>query len=171
MSAHPHPNQFALLRQRRFAPFFWTQFLGAANDNVFKNALVILVAFLTAQLTAADVNFYTNLAAGLFLMTSLGIGLLASTFANTQQEAVLTVMFTLLPSVFLSGFFFPVDAMPPFLQLVSRIVPLRYYLVIIRSLLLKGVGVAALQGEIAALGLFAILILGAAAMRFRKRLD
>ncbi len=111
------------------------------------------------------------LLSGLFVLSSLGIGLFASTIANTQQEAVLAVMMTLLPSVFLSGFFFPVDAMPRFLQLVSYAVPLRYYLVIIRSLLLKGVGVAALQGEIGALALFAILIMGAAAVRFRKRLD
>ena len=46
---HTHPNQFALLRQRRFAPFFWTQFLGAANDNVYKNALVSIVASGRAQ--------------------------------------------------------------------------------------------------------------------------
>ena len=64
-------NQFQLLRERRFLPFFLTQALGAFNDNVFKNALVILVAFLTAQLTIADVNFYTNLAAGLFILPFL----------------------------------------------------------------------------------------------------
>lgn len=64
MSDH---NQFRLLRERRFLPFFLTQALGAFNDNVFKNALVILVAFLTARLTAADVIKYTNLAAALFI--------------------------------------------------------------------------------------------------------
>lgn len=66
-----HHTQFGLLRERRFAPFFLTQALGAFNDNVFKNALVILVAFLTAQLTVKDVNFYTNLAAGLFILPFL----------------------------------------------------------------------------------------------------
>ncbi|HSE13633.1 MAG TPA: MFS transporter [Rudaea sp.] len=64
-------NQFQLLRERRFLPFFLTQALGAFNDNVFKNALVILVAFLTARLSAADVNFYTNLAAALFILPFL----------------------------------------------------------------------------------------------------
>jgi ABC-2 type transport system permease protein len=111
------------------------------------------------------------LLSGLFVLSSLGIGLFASTIANTQQEAVLTVMMTLLPSVFLSGFFFPIDAMPGFLQLVSYLIPLRYYLVIIRSLLIKGVGVSSLESQIAALTLFAVLIMGAAAARFRKRLD
>jgi ABC-2 type transport system permease protein len=108
---------------------------------------------------------------GLFLLSSLGIGLFASTIANTQQEAFITVMVTMLPSIFLSGFFFPIEAMPKFLQYVSAIVPLRYYLVIIRALLLKGVGASALQGEIIALSIFAVVIMGAAAMRFRKRLD
>ncbi|MGB7875653.1 MAG: ABC transporter permease [Anaerolineales bacterium] len=108
---------------------------------------------------------------GLFLLSSLGIGLFASTIANTQQEAFITVMLTMLPSIFLSGFFFPIEAMPKFLQYVSAIVPLRYYLVIIRALLLKGVGASALQGEIVALSIFAVVIMGAAAMRFRKRLD
>lgn len=64
-------NQFGLLRQRRFLPFFLTQGLGAFNDNVFKQALVILIAFLTPGLTAADVNMYTNLAAGLFILPFL----------------------------------------------------------------------------------------------------
>ena len=108
---------------------------------------------------------------GLFLLSSLGIGLFASTVANTQQEAFITVMVTMLPSIFLSGFFFPIEAMPKFLQYISAIVPLRYYLVIIRALLLKGVGAAALQSEIIALTIFAIAIMGAAALRFRKRLD
>jgi len=108
---------------------------------------------------------------GLFLLSSLGIGLFASTVANNQQEAFITVMFTMLPSIFLSGFFFPVEAMPKALQYISAFIPLRYYLVIIRALLLKGVGAASLQPEILALTIFAIAILGAAAARFRKRLD
>ena len=108
---------------------------------------------------------------GLFILSSLGIGLFASTIANTQQEAFITVMVTMLPSIFLSGFFFPIEAMPVFLQYVSAIVPLRYYLVIIRALLLKGVGAVALQSQIFALIIFAVAIMGAASARFRKRLD
>jgi ABC-2 type transport system permease protein len=111
------------------------------------------------------------LLSGLFVISSLGIGLFASTIARTQQEAMLTVMFMMLPSIFLSGFFFPLEAMPPILQLVSALVPLRYFLVIIRSLLLKGVGVAPIWDEIVPLMVFAVVIMGAAAARFRKRLD
>jgi ABC-2 type transport system permease protein len=112
-----------------------------------------------------------GLLSGLFLISSLGIGLFASTTANTQQEAMLTVWMTLLPSIFLSGFFFPLEAMPPVLQIVSYAMPLRYYLVIIRSLLLKGVGADALIPQIIALAIFGIVIMGMAALRFRKRLD
>ena len=110
-------------------------------------------------------------ASGLLLLSSLGIGLFASTVANTQQEAFLTVMFTMLPSIFVSGFFFPIEAMPKFLQLVSYAIPLRYFLVIIRALLLKGVGASAIQTELIALALFGVGIMTAAALRFRKRLD
>ena len=108
---------------------------------------------------------------GLLLLSSLGIGLFASTIANTQQEAFLTVMFTMLPSIFLSGFFFPLEAMPKFLQIISSAIPLRYFLIIIRTLLLKGVGAAAIQDEIIALAIFGVVIMGAASLRFRKRLD
>jgi ABC-2 type transport system permease protein len=108
---------------------------------------------------------------GLFLLGSLGIGLLMSTIAKTQQEAMMLTFFTLLPTVFLSGFFFPLAAMPPVLQAVSYMIPLRYFLIIIRSILLKGVGAASLRGEILALAIFASITLLIAALRFRKRLD
>ena len=106
-----------------------------------------------------------------FLVTGLGIGLFASTIANTQQEAMLTVWMTLLPSIFLSGFFFPLEAMPAFLRALSYLMPLRYYLVIIRSLLLKGVSLDMIQTDVLAMTLFAVGIMTAAALRFRKRLD
>jgi ABC-2 type transport system permease protein len=108
---------------------------------------------------------------GLLLLSGLGIGLFASTIANTQQEAMLTVWMTLLPSIFLSGFFFPLEAMPKILQWVSYIIPLRYYLVIIRALMIKGVGIAAIWQEMLSLALFGVLIMGAASARFHKRLD
>jgi len=107
----------------------------------------------------------------LFLFSSLGIGLLASTIANTQQEAMLTVWITMLPAIFLSGFFFPIEAMPKVLQWISYAFPLRYYLRIIRSLLLKGVTLAQLQSDVIALVIFGLIIMTAATLRFRKRLD
>jgi len=108
---------------------------------------------------------------GLLLLSGLGIGLFASTIANTQQEAMLITWMTLLPSIFLSGFFFPLQSMPAVLQWISYIIPLRYYLVIIRALLIKGVGISAIWQETLALGLFGLVIMLAASLRFRKRLD
>ena len=107
----------------------------------------------------------------LFLLSSLGIGLLASTIANTQQEAMLTVWMLLLPSIFLAGFFFPLEAMPKILQWISYVFPLRYYLVIIRSLMLKGIGIEAVKENLIALAIFGVAIMSLASMRFRKRLD
>lgn len=115
--------------------------------------------------------FLIILLSALFLLTGLGIGLFASTVANTQQEAMLTVFMTLLPSIFLSGFFFPLNAMPNILQWISYAMPLRYYLSIIRVLMLKGVGLESIQGDVIALTIFGVVIMGAAALRFRKRLD
>jgi ABC-2 type transport system permease protein len=108
---------------------------------------------------------------GLFLLSSLGIGLLVSTIANTQQEAMLVVWMTLLPAIFLSGFFFPVEAMPKVLQWISLLLPLRYYLVIIRSLMLKDIGISALWPNVVALAIFGLALMTAASLRVRKRLD
>ncbi len=111
------------------------------------------------------------LLSGLFLTCSLGIGLFISTIAQTQQQAMMLTWFTLLPTVFLSGFFFPLAAMPPLLQAISRLIPLRYYLAIIRSILLKGVGAASLTEEIVALAILGAITVTGAVLRFRKSLD
>jgi ABC-2 type transport system permease protein len=107
----------------------------------------------------------------IFLLSGLGIGLFASTIANTQQEAMLTVYMTILPSIFLSGFIYPLQALPIVLQWISYAIPLRYFLVIIRALMIKGVGLEAILPDVIALTIFGVVIMGAAALRFRKRLD
>jgi ABC-2 type transport system permease protein len=109
--------------------------------------------------------------AALFVMTTLSIGLFISTIARTQQEAMLTTFMTLLPTIFLSGFFFPVAAMPQELQWISAVIPLRYFLIIVRSILLKGVGVQLLWSETAVLAVMGIVMMAVASSRFRKRLD
>ena len=107
----------------------------------------------------------------LFLVTTLGLGLLISTVANTQMEAMLTTMFTLLPSMFLSGFLFPLDSMPLILRIASYAIPLRYFLTITRGIVLKGSNAQALWPEIIALFITAVVIMGGAVMQFRKQLD
>lgn len=111
------------------------------------------------------------LLSALFLVTNLALGLLISTVAGTQQEAIIFALFYNLPSIFLSGFIYPVAAMPRALQLISYAIPLRYFLIVVRGIVLKAVGVAQLWPEIIALSIFAVVVITAAATRFHKRLD
>ncbi len=112
-----------------------------------------------------------TLSSVLFLFSGLGIGLLASSVANTQQESMLTVFMTLLPGIFLSGFLFPINNFPIILQWLSYLIPMRYFLTIIRVLMVKGVGLESIQNEMIALLIFGSVIMGSAALRIRKRLD
>jgi len=108
---------------------------------------------------------------GLYLLPTLGLGLLISTFARTQQQAQLMTMPILLPAMMLSGFIFPVASLPVFLQLVGDIFPLTYFIYMLRSIVVKGVGIEMIIPQIIALTVFAILLLGAAALRFNKKID
>ncbi len=107
----------------------------------------------------------------LFLLSSLGIGILISSVASTQQEAMLLAFLTMFPSIFLGGFFFPIEAMPGWLQVVTYVIPLRYMLVIIRGIILKGVGLRILLPEVIALVIFGVAIILLASTRFRKQLE
>jgi drug efflux transport system permease protein len=138
----------------------------------FVNMLEILVA--GVLLFGVPINGSLTLLlvlSALFLITNLGIGLLISTVANTQQEAVTVMQAIVLPGFFLSGFFFPIAAMPKVLQWISYGVPLRYFLDIVRGIVLKGVGVESLWSQVIFLTILAVIIMVIAAWRFRKRLD
>jgi ABC-2 type transport system permease protein len=106
----------------------------------------------------------------LYLMTGLGIGLLISTVSKTQQQAMMTAFFFNLPAVLLSGFMFPIANMPKVVQWLTYLDPLRYFLVIIRGIFLKGVGVSVLWPQMAALTVMGAATLWLAALRFRKTL-
>jgi len=108
---------------------------------------------------------------GLYLLPTLGLGLLISTFAQTQQQAQLMTMPIMLPSMILSGFVFPVSTLPIFLQFVSGLLPLTYFIYILRSIFIKGVGLDMIMPQTLALAFFAVLFLGLASLRFRKSLD
>lgn len=108
----------------------------------------------------------------LYILSTLGLGLFVSTISKTQQQAMMIAMFAImLPMVFLSGFAFPIENMPGVIQLISYIIPLRYFNTIIRGVILKGLGFADLWLE--ALVLFGIgtVILFLSSLRFRKRLE
>ncbi|MGD0752622.1 MAG: ABC transporter permease [Anaerolineales bacterium] len=108
---------------------------------------------------------------GLYLLPTLGMGLLISTFAKTQQQAQMMTMPILLPAMMLSGFIFPVASLPVFLQLVGEIFPLTYFIYMLRAIVVKGVGIQMIIPQIIALAVFAFIFLGAAALRFNKKLD
>ncbi len=107
-----------------------------------------------------------------FLLGALGIGLFLSAATKNQQVAFqLSILATMLPALLLSGFFYPIENMPPALQAVTTVVPARYFLVVIRGIFLKGVGVAVLWKELLFLSAFALLMLFASSAKFRKRLE
>jgi ABC-2 type transport system permease protein len=109
---------------------------------------------------------------GFFLLTTLGIGLFVSTVSKTQQQAMMTVIFfILMPMMYISGFVFPIENMPKPLQILSLGIPMRYYLVVIRSIILKGVGLATLWPQALVLLAMGVSILTASALRFHKKLD
>jgi ABC-2 type transport system permease protein len=108
----------------------------------------------------------------LFLLNTLGLGLLVSTLVETQQQAMMAAVFTaMVPMIYLSGLIFPIENMPAPIQLMTYAVPLRYYAEIIRGVFLRGSGIGVLWPEAAALLAMGLVILALASLRFRKRLD
>lgn len=107
-------------------------------------------------------------ATGLYLMTTLGVGLLISTVSETQQQAMMSTFFFYFPAVLLSGFMFPIANMPVVIQWLTYLNPLRYFLVIIRGIFLKGVGPDVLWPQLVALSIMGILTLWFASRRFQK---
>jgi drug efflux transport system permease protein len=105
-----------------------------------------------------------------YLLSTLGLGLFISTISSTQQQAMMTSMFFfLMPMIYLSGFIFPIENMPAAIQLLTYLFPLRYFLVILRSIFLKGVGLETLWPEALALTLWGVGILALAIARSSKR--
>jgi ABC-2 type transport system permease protein len=108
----------------------------------------------------------------LFLLTTLGLGLLVSTMVRTQQQAMMASGFLLMtPMVYLSGLVFPIENMPRAIQYVTYAVPLRYYAIVVRGIFLKGSGIDVLWPEALIMAVFGIGLLALASRRFRKRLD
>lgn len=109
--------------------------------------------------------------ASLYLMNMLGVGLLISTLCRTQQQAMMSTFFYFFPAMLLSGFVFPITNMPEWAQWLTYANPVRYFLVIVRSIFLKGVGAAILWPQLAALALLGGATLQLAVFRFRKTTD
>jgi ABC-2 type transport system permease protein len=107
----------------------------------------------------------------LFVTSALSVGLVISTLCNTQQQAFASGFFYIMPAIMLSGFGYPVTSMPDFLQKITVIDPLRFYLIVIRNSFLKGSGFAELWPQLAAMAILATATLALATARFHKTLD
>ncbi len=109
---------------------------------------------------------------GIYLLTTLGLGLFVSTISRTQQQAMMTtVFFFLMPMIYLSGFIFPIENMPAWIQPITYLIPLRYFLVILRGIFLKGVGLDILWPQVLALFAWGAIVLTLATLRSSKRLS
>jgi ABC-2 type transport system permease protein len=107
----------------------------------------------------------------LFLLCMLGVGLLISTVSATQQQALVTAFFFIMPAITFSGFGFPITTMPQWLQYLTYASPLRYFLVVLRGTYLKGVGLNILWPQMLAMGVLGVVLLTVAILRFHKALD
>jgi ABC-2 type transport system permease protein len=106
-----------------------------------------------------------------FLVCMLGMALLISTVSSTQQQAMVTSFFVIMPTITFSGFGFPISAMPPWMQTFSYAIPLRYFLLVLRGTYLKGVGMDVLWPQMAAMAGIGMCVLTLAILRFHKALD
>jgi len=132
--------------------------------------LVLLVATFVFDVPVKGSVFLLFGLCVVYLMTTLGLGLFVSTISKNQQQAMLGAMFFLMmPMIYLSGFVFPIENMPKAMQYVTYIIPLRYFIIIIRGLFLKGVGMHELWGQALTLFLFGLAILALSVSRFSKK--
>ena len=106
-----------------------------------------------------------------FLISTMGVGLFISTVSSTQQQAMMTTFFFILPFLMLSGLIFPISNMPKVVQWFTLLNPLRYFLVIIRGVFLKGVGIGVLWPQFVGLFVLGVVVFSGAVRFFRKRLD
>ena len=130
--------------------------------------VVTLVFHVPVRGSIADIYIVS----ALFLFSTLGIGLIISTLVHTQQQAMLISAFgIMMPFTLLSGFIFPIENMPAWIRPVTYVIPLRYYLDLVRGLFLKGVSLTILWQDVVSLSLCGIVILLLAVKNFHKRLD
>jgi drug efflux transport system permease protein len=132
--------------------------------------LVTLVGVVWFQIPVRGSFVLLALATSVYLMSTLGIGLLISTVSQTQQQALMSTFFFFMPAVLLSGFMFPIANMPVPVQWLTYLNPMRYAMLILRDIFLKGVGMNILWPQVAALAVIGAATLGLASRRFRKTL-
>jgi ABC-2 type transport system permease protein len=137
---------------------------------IFDVVLVTVIASLTFHIPIRGSLLLLLLCTVIYLLSVLGIGLFISTIAKTLQQAMMATFLFYMPAVLLSGFMFPIENMPPVFQYVTYVNPLRYFLVIIRGIFLKGNGIIILWPQMAGLLALGIAMITVSSLRFRKRL-
>ena len=146
----------------KVVPYFAISLLSAVG--------VIVVSMILFDLPMRGSWLLLLAALSLFLVGALGLGLLISSVAETQQVAFqLALLASFLPTLMLSGFIFPISSMPRVLQVITYAVPARYFLIALRSIVLKGAGVAAYARELGALVMFALMVLCLASVRLHRQ--
>ncbi|MGE3519179.1 MAG: ABC transporter permease [Vicinamibacterales bacterium] len=163
------------MEQVRMAPLDAASFVVGKTIPYFAIALAsaLTIMFVAMLLFGLPMRGSWPLLVGtiaLYLVGALGLGLLVSSVAETQQVAFqLAVLASFLPTLMLSGFIFPIASMPSFLQALTHLVPARYFLVALRGIVLKGVGVEVIWQQLVSLALFATIVLGLASLRLRRQ--
>jgi ABC-2 type transport system permease protein len=131
--------------------------------------LIVLTAMVLFDLPMRGSWWLLCLALGLFLIGAQAQGLLISTIADTQQVAFqLALLSSMLPTMILSGFIFPISSMPPVVQAITHVIPARYFLVALRAIVLKGAGITSFWEDLVALAIFATVALSLASLRLKR---
>lgn len=163
------------MEQVRMAPLDAASFVVGKTIPYFVISLasamgIVLVAMALFGLPMRGSWLLLLVALSLFLVGALGLGLLISSVAQTQQVAFqLALLASFLPTLMLSGFIFPISSMPAFLRGVTYVVPARYFLVALRGIVLKGAGLAVVWRDLAALAVYAALVLMLASVRLKRQ--
>jgi ABC-2 type transport system permease protein len=162
------------MEQVRMAPIGTLSFIVGKSLPYFAISMVAGVGIVLASMVLFDLPvrgawWLLLLSMALYLFGALAMGLLISTIAHSQQVAFqVALLASFLPTMLLSGFIFPISSMPTFLQVVTHVVPARYFLVALRGVLLKGSGFTAIADSLGALTIFAVVVTGLAAIRLRR---
>jgi ABC-2 type transport system permease protein len=162
------------VEQVRMAPIGTLSFIIGKSLPYFVIAFMAALGVVFASMMLFDLPVRGSwplllLSLGLFLAGALGMGLFISSVADSQQVAFqMALLSSFLPTMMLSGFIFPIASMPTALQVVTYIVPARYFLVALRGVLLKGVGLGPIAPQLVALAIFAVAVTGLAAMRLKR---
>jgi ABC-2 type transport system permease protein len=131
-------------------------------------ALVLLSGYILFDVAVKGSILLLFLATFIFIIAALGQGLLVSTIADSQQVAFqIAAVISILPTMILSGFMFPIKSMPLFLQILSNMTPAKFYLVIMRGIVLKGVGIEAFWDQLIYLSIYILIIVSISVKRFK----